>query len=229
MSDVLLMTATVDPGRTPVVTLRDPRTRLVHYAAALILWSKRGPFSRISICENSGNADKLKKVVGALGIQSMVDVLAYDGNEGSWVLGKGYGEGGILRYALKHWPVLAEADTIWKVTGRLFVQNIAEILAAHASTPNVIRPGDTRFYKVSKQFFVESLLDVYLSVNDNAGTSIEVAYERALAPHRASGLVVPFNPIPSYVGQDAGSGNWHEQFNHDVLVEAHSAAILATQ
>jgi hypothetical protein len=221
------MTATIDPRFTPVVNLRDPRTRLWHYAAAILLWMKCCAFKRVAICENSGNADKLECVVDALDLRDRIDVLAYDGNEGSWVLGKGYGEGGILRYALKHWAPLAEADTIWKITGRLFVANIAEILAAHVADPNVMRPGDTRLFKVSRKFFVEHLLDVYLSVNDNAGTSIEVAYERALALHREAGLVVPFNPVPIYVGQDAGSGNWHEKFDHETIVRAQTVAIRA--
>jgi hypothetical protein len=219
--NILLATATVDPGETPVVTLRDPKIRLAHYAAATLLWARRGPFDAIVLCENSGKGQALAGLSGPVeAAGKQFEFLGFDGNSGSWENGKGYGEGVILAHAFSHSALLKNATSIWKTTGRLFVENAVELLSFHEKDENVLDPGDTRFFKVGAKFFRDHLLAVYRKVNDHKGVSIEVAYERTLEPFRKAGQMIGFRRPKIYVGQDAGSGNWHLPFPPEVLREA---------
>lgn len=228
MDSVLLMTATIDPGPTPVLTLKDPTVRLQHYVAALLLWSRRGPFDRIVICENSGNGHALGEAVRiAAARPASIEVLTFEGNSGSWQFGKGYGEGLILEHALSKSTLLKHADSIWKTTGRLFVQNAAKLVMLHEDDPIVMRQGDTRFFKFDPYLFRQILQPVHRTVNDHKGVSIEVAYDRALEPYVRPGGAARFRETPEYIGQDAGSGNWHVGFPPEVLAEADE--ILAAQ
>lgn len=219
--NVLLATATVDPGQTPVVTLRDPAERLAHYAAATMLWARKGPFDAIVICENSGRGERLEELAPFVEKEGKsFECLRFSGNRGSWEFGKGHGEGGILAHAILKSKLIQEESTIWKVTGRLFVENADELVRLHAADQNVMDPGNTRFFKISTRFFIDHMVGLYRQVNDHRGVSIEVAYDRALEPLRKSGEVVAFRKPHAYVGQDAGSGNWHRHFPGDVLQEA---------
>lgn len=219
--DILLLTATVDPGQTPVVTLRDPEIRLIHYVAATMLWARQGPFGGIVLCENSGKGSVLaglRSVVEAAG--KSFEFLEFDGNRGAQTRGKGHGEGCILAHASLKSVLLQKENHFWKSTGRLFVENAAELVEQHAGDEVVMSPGDTRFFKVSARFFEDHMLGLYRSVDDNAGTSIEVAYERAFVPFRKSGRIIPFKSNRVYVGQEAGSGNWNARFPTELLSEA---------
>jgi hypothetical protein len=217
----LLMTATVDPGDTPVVTLRDPAVRLLHYVAATMLWIRRQPFDSIVICENSGKGSRLAdlaQVAQAAG--KKFEFLEFEGNSGSWKFGKGYGEGTILAHALLKSKLIREESSVWKVTGRLFVENVIDVCCDHSADENVMSPGDTRFYKFDTKFFADHMLGLYGKVNDHAGQSIEVVYETALAPLRKAKQIVPFKRDRHYVGQEAGSGNWNRPFPPGILEEA---------
>lgn len=217
--ETLLLTATVDPGPTPVLRLRDPRERLVHYVASLLAWSKDGPFDQIVICENSGNGRLFEGLRGS--ISRKLEIITFPGNEESWTFGKGRGEGRILEKAFTESEAIRESDYVWKATGRIFVQNAARLMALHRWDPNVIDHGDTRYFKVSVPFFKERMIHLYRDVNDHKGVSIEVAYRRALEKESS---VVPFLEPKDYIGQDAGSGNWHRPFPEDLFSRARRIA-----
>lgn len=221
MMNTLLLTATVDPGETPVVTLRDPAVRLLHYVAATMLWSRQEGVQSIVLCENSGKGSRLADLaplVQAAG--KKFEFLEFEGNVGSWKFGKGYGEGTILAHALLKSKLIREESSVWKVTGRLFVENALDLFADHGADLNVMSPGDTRFYKFDTKFFVDHMIGLYGKVNDHAGQSIEVVYETALAPLRKARQILPFKRDRHYVGQEAGSGNWNRHFPAGLLEEA---------
>lgn len=221
MSATLLLTATINPGPTPVLTLRDPVVRFQHYVAALLLWARNSSFNHIVICENSGEGNALERPVKIIfGKEIETEILTFTGNSGSWEFGKGYGEGVILEHAFLMSGLLKKASSIWKSTGRLYVTNATRLVELHQNDGMVMRAGDTRFWKIDPSLFLEVLKPAHKTINDHRGTSIEVAYERSLVSHVESGKVVRFKETPDYIGQDAGSGNWHAQFPKDIMDEA---------
>lgn len=223
------MTATIEPGPTPVLTLKDPTIRLQHYVAALLMWVRSRRFNRIVICENSGNGQALEGIARHIATLSSVEIeiLTFKGNSGSWEFGKGFGEGVSLEFAFANSKILQKVDDVWKTTGRLYVRNSAEILELHEHDPVVMNPGDTRFYKLNRHFFWYVLQPTHQTINDHRGVSIEVAYNRATEAIRKNGSVVGLAEKPQYVGQDAGSGNWHDRIPQDVF--EHAGELLAAQ
>src|SRR5258708_40223489 len=97
-SVVLLLTATIDPGRTYMVTRNDPLTRLGDYEHSLGTWLASGSVDKIVFYENSGyDLSSLKKIALQFpnregGFHSIL------GNQAGPTKGKGYAElAGLLR------------------------------------------------------------------------------------------------------------------------------------
>lgn len=214
------MPGTVDPGRTQV-HLKDPFERLVQYVASLILWATKGPFDRIVFCENSNQGERLG-VLGEMPCWSgkKFEVISFDGNEVAQRVGKGYGEGLMIRAVLLQSRLAKESEHFWKIGGRLYVDNAAPLEAAHRKTPNVMNPMDTRFHKWNRSFFEHHLLDLYERVNDWNGSIIETVWTEAVEPFRASGEVSAFSESPQYVGQEGFSGRWYREIPPGTMREA---------
>ena len=131
-----------------------------------------------------------------------VGSLTFEGNEEAQHKGKGYGEGRILEHAVRHSRCIERAGTFYKVTGRLYGENIAEIIDAHAAFPNVFNRGDTRFFKSSVAFFRKHLESRYHEVDDAHWMSIEALFIRALEGCMPT-EVCQFLVHPVVVGQSA--------------------------
>lgn len=225
----LLYTATIDPGKTPQVAFSDPDGRLEHYITAFIMWARSGLFPQIVVGENSGNYrrfDCFKEIASAHKIN--LEIIGTDDNSGSWTYGKGHGEARILENVLASSKLLRNAEEIWKCTGRLFVANAEDLIRTHRGYKMVMRWEDTRFWKYDKEVFYESLVPAHRTIHDARGTSIEIAYERALGPLRLNGRASFFAVDPAYVGQDAGSGNWHRKFPPEIVAEARKHLTVRT-
>lgn len=225
----LLMTATINPGPTPFLMVRDPRERLRDYVASLMSWVCHGPFQAIVICENSGAGGMLERLCPwADAHETSLEVLSFTGNAACREKGKGHGEGEIIGYALTNSRLLKDATTFHKVTGRLYVENAFRFVDMSRESENVFSVGthggrphvDTRFFKAGRRFYREHLETAHLSVDDHRNHFyLENAYAAVL-----SGMVgssVRQMPVtPAFIGRDGTNGQWHKQFYPDILREA---------
>lgn len=133
---ILLMTATIEPNvAMPGTTRADPDLRRLDYMEALeaYLQMPAGVPDRILFCENSGaDLSSLKALVGSANPHGkLVDFLSFR-SDCPQDRGKGYSELDILDRA--HEGFLLSGDEvenarIWKVTGRLVVSNLEEMIA----------------------------------------------------------------------------------------------------
>ena len=127
----LLMTATVAPAAAmPEKALRDPDLRVRHYAEALGYYlSVPGPAFRILLAENSGaRLDALEAVAAAAPPGRPVHIHSYR-SEVPPEQGKGRAELELIDRAMDAFaPLLGAGEPVWKVTGRLRVRNLAEML-----------------------------------------------------------------------------------------------------
>ncbi len=157
MGETLLMTATINVGSTPQVTIKDDQERLLQYLCALISWIKSPNISTIVFCENSNTSydfEAIKQFAQNEG--KILEVLVFDGNKESQRYGKGYGEGKILDYAINNSKYLTDEVDFYKITGRLFISNFETISQRYTNFPNVFKikyPDDIKIKLVYVEDF----------------------------------------------------------------------------
>lgn len=217
--DTLIVTGTVNPGKVEVV-LANPIERLCQYIASLTLWATQGPFDHIVFCENSNQGRRLDAIKEApCWTGKKLEIISFNGNGESQILGKGFGEALILETVLRS-GVIKDSECFWKITGRLYVENSGTLFEAHKDTSNVMDPMDTRFCKWNRRFYEDNMIGAHKKVDERGGMIIETIYTLAADPFRASGEVSSFFQRPKYVGQGGGTGEWYGDFKADVYKEA---------
>jgi|FLYK01.1.fsa_nt_gi hypothetical protein len=222
MNLLLLMTATIDPGRPHFVVVDDPWTRLRQYVTSLILWARLRLFSWIVFCENSHHPirlDPLVQIAEAYG-SSDLEILRIHDNSGSWIHGKSWGEARLIEAALTRSRLLQKTERFWKVTGRLFVTNARRLVELHLSDPNVLDGGETRFFKADKGFFSRNILPMYARIHEPEGRTIEWVHSHALQAPGVRDSVVGFREPPIFVGQCGGTGQIYGPVPEDASREA---------
>lgn len=123
----LLITATLDAGRTPQVALRDIQERTIKHMEGLLAWLHDPSIRRIVFAKNCAVAIRP---------EVLVEVSAHYGKELEFVQstasprtliqGKGYGEGDIIRQALEQSRFLRESEEFLKITGKLYAPHSAQ-------------------------------------------------------------------------------------------------------
>lgn len=174
----------VAAGRTAVV---DDVQRIKWTLDALLRWRQLNPRSRIVLCDGSG-FDLRPHLAGQPALRHDVEFIGFR-NDTALVkaFGKGRGEGEIIKHALQHSSYLAEADEFCKCTGKLWVENHRQFVAARRGPfafdyYGRVLPSrlDTRYYIARKREFCEMLRDAYVNVDENKGLDLESAYTAAL-------------------------------------------------
>ncbi|OGC22553.1 hypothetical protein A3J90_06675 [candidate division WOR-1 bacterium RIFOXYC2_FULL_37_10] len=185
----LLMTGCIAPGGTPFVKITSPKERLQQYIYSIICWMVNTNIKNIIFCENSNfkyDYDFLHDLAQYL--NKTLEILVFDGNKGSFVRGKGYGEGEIIKYALDNSKIITQDVSIYKITGRLFIRNFNLIFQKHESVKNIFNKlchnikdqVDTRFFKFSMDFYKKYLFNLYMDVDDFNGKSLENLFYNSL-------------------------------------------------
>jgi hypothetical protein len=185
---VLLITTAVRAAPSVNVRIRDAASRLELTLEGLGEWLDRHPDLRIVVCDGS-NVD-LTPVIREKWPTANVEVLHFQNDEKKVArLGKGFGEGQIIAFALKKSRLLRGAPVFMKCTGKLWLENLGEALAS-LPTPNGFmirqRPGDdgamapfwidTRFFVVETRFFRKHLASAFRDVDRPAHRYIEHVY-----------------------------------------------------
>lgn len=210
----ILLTATIDPGDTPGVVLRDAEHRWEQYQSGLYFWLHRREVSRVVFCENSGfNVDYSPFKDEAAKLNKDLEIISYRNNLGSQLLGRGHGEGVILLHALEHSQILGQASAFYKVTGRLKVLNFDLLARLYDRTATVISGrsfkkrewADTRFFKMDKHFYMDYLASVHLEAQ-SADFVLGEAYARALKGRNVSRFI----PVPHIVGVSGSGIEYHD-------------------
>lgn len=218
MIETILLTATVDPGNVQAA-VKDPIQRLTQYATSLLCWVRTGPFDRIVVCENSGyeNLEPLHKI--AASTSKKVEILSFRGNVEAQTRGKGYGEAEIMEHAFRNSKLIRESWTVWKVTGRLYVLNAEKIRKVHLGDRHVMT-SDTRFYKISQNFYWCHLHHLKDGLDDSRSEGfIESVYGHQLMAMN-EGYVKVFREQIILAGQGGGSGSWYGDYPEWAVTEA---------
>lgn len=131
---VILMTATVSPNGMSLTKLQDAETRKAQYLHAIEHYLEHTK-CKIVFCENTGTDiyDEIK----SLEKFERLEYLTFNQNYRK-DLGKGYGEALIIKYALNNSEFLKHAEYVIKITGRVIIENVDELLNLTPTSRNIL-------------------------------------------------------------------------------------------
>ena len=122
----LLITASFDPGKTPQVALRNVEDRIRCHMEGLLAWLKDPGIGRIVFAKNC-RVQIRKEVLLNLAVEhgKELEFLQADPSPRTVLQGKGFGEGDLIRQVLDKSEVLRASRDFIKITGKLFMPNVA--------------------------------------------------------------------------------------------------------
>ena len=196
--------------------LQDVEERKRQYIKAIDYYLKNTKY-RIVFCENTGaDVTELKKIKNA----NRVEFISFVGNDYDSNLGKGYGEFMIIQEAFKRSLFIKKSSKVIKITGRLIVDNLTEIVKWHGiifgnsnnfffgSGNQDFKEFNSRCFIASKKFISEVFLTENNVINDSKGYYFEhYLYDcvnRLPKDFIVSDFVIPI----SIVGQSGTSGDY---------------------
>lgn len=129
---VILLTATINPDGTANAKLQDQDLRKNQYVKAVDFYIKETDCN-IVICENSAYPlhKDMKKYIGL----SRFELISFHGNTYDKTMGKSFGEAEIILYAIHNSSLLKNETNFIKITGRIIIENIKEILKIYHKLP----------------------------------------------------------------------------------------------
>jgi hypothetical protein len=186
---LLLLTATVTPPPgVPNLKRVDPNLRMQDYVTAFGFYLKLPTESidRIVFLENSNNQlAEIKDLVARDHSGKNIEVISFDGLNYPPCYGRAYGEFKMLDHGFQSSRLLNEisdADYFWKVTGRLCVHNLVNIIATAPAQYEMLidfqtRPTpmvDLRMYSCTRAGYRQLLENRFPSLReDQLNSSVE--------------------------------------------------------
>ena len=218
----LLITGSIDlkQVQTPSTVIRDTGKRLKQYLDAIeYAIDHYTEVETIIFCENTNfdfNYTPLREKAEKKG--KNLEILTFAGNyEMIYQRGKGYGEGEIIDYALNNSYFLSKTQSFYKLTGRLIIKNMDQLIrTTHSANAFWFKPIEittlskrhieTFFYKTETELYQSTLRDAYLSVDE-----VDNIYLEHLFFDRLNGLKVRnFNSLPQLSGESGTSGKKYD-------------------
>jgi hypothetical protein len=212
---VVLLTATINPGNVPYLVRRDPLVRSEDYKSALRSWLADPLPCPIVFCENSGyDLTAVESLCG--GHDKRIEFLSLREDAATFPRGKGYGEVGIVGYALKESSLLRNARRVLKVSGRVYVPNASALVASMDRLPAVdvfcdlrrnLTWGNSRVFCASKDVLTNHLVPRRCLIDDSRGLFLEHALARAVHGVMAEGGRWSHLPVAPVVTGISGTSN----------------------
>lgn len=213
---VLVVTGTISPpADSEFLKLQDAKERLRQYKEGLLSCLESGAFSKVVFCENSNfgteRLSAIKERAEELSVQ--LELFSFAGDtEGVRRHGKGFGEGEIMKYVFANSRLVQEEDLLVKLTGRMKVDNLSEIVSrlkengCYFNIPNRTHREmfDTRMYAMPVSLFRQLFLEAYKQVDDRKGKYLEIVYTGVLSENGIK--VRNFPRYPRMVGMSASTG-----------------------
>ena len=209
MKTVILLTGCINPNGMPFTQLSDASERQKQYVDAIRYYLSNTDCP-IIFCENS-NTDISMLFKDT---QDRLEILTFSGNQDKQ-RGKGYGEAKIIDYAIHHSAFIQEGYVIIKITGRLIVSNILQIVESlkyqHDFVSCIFHSdltfADSRIFCGTTTFYKE-FLNNKERMNDQQG----VFFEHILASTVLESPVrfIPFPEEPRITGISGTTGKLYQ-------------------
>lgn len=182
-SVVLITTATNPPDGVCVLEMSNVAKRNIAAKAAVLFWAMIG-VEKIVLADATGQTLLDEADAGRLAQMGVeLEQINYQQDNDMVVrLGKGFGEGALIRFAVENSEILRKSTHFFKCTGKVFCRNFPEILRMieENNIQNMFwklnfeeSHLDTRFFYASRTFFEKYLLSAYSKINDREGVYSE--------------------------------------------------------
>ncbi len=203
---LIIITGTIAPGNDVVqLKIKDSSQRLVQYINALDKIISDKPDAKIVFCDNSNYGTAEMKIIADKAVEKKMEfeALSFQGDNNAVAQhGKGYGEGEIVKYVLGNSKLAKNETYMLKITGRLIVDNISEIVSkidtdkVYFNVPNIHRRDifDTRMYAMPIGVYKQHFIDGYKKVNDNSGYYLENVYKDIIIDQKIRSINFPKYP-----------------------------------
>lgn len=224
---VLLMTATINSGYFGNIStkIKDTEERKKQYENALTNYILHSKFDKIVFADNSNEhlnesyfcdlADKYGKAL---------EFLEFPGNcDRMRAQGKSYGEAALILEAMKGSKLISGEPSVYKVTGRIWIENINKLINDRTETCFVAHNFKswvlTSFFKINIEEFWETLSSAHELCNDNTEDfewCIEHAYYVLL-----KNSILPIHsiiPYPDMRGINSGSGGFYTKTKKQLFI-----------
>lgn len=205
MKTVILLTGCINPNGMPFTQLNNVRERQKQYVDAIHYYLSNTVLP-IIFCENS-NTDICSLFTKE---QNRLEVLTFSGNHDK-LRGKGYGEAEIINYALHHSAFIQDDSIIIKITGRLIVNNICQLLKSLIHKRDFVtclfhsdlKFADSRIFCGTVPIYRE-----FLKRKDKMNDEQGVFFEHILASTVLDSTVcfIPFSEEPCFTGVSGTTG-----------------------
>lgn len=190
---VLLITCTACPNPNVYqLKLTNKNERIRQYKECLRYYINCSYIHKIVLCDNSNVHREIfeQEIQLAKMKKKELEVMAFQGDTDEVLkLGKGYGEGEIVSYALKNSSLLAGDNYFIKLTGRLIFLNIDQIVRKLDISNGTVYINnsigtnciDSRIYGMPIEKYEAIFMDAYKNVDDKKGKYLEkVLFDRIL-------------------------------------------------
>lgn len=227
----LLITSAIDLSKAMAyqVELIDTDIRLTQYIDSIkFAINHYSCISHIVFCDNTNyrfDYTQLTQFAQAKG--KTLEMLSFEGDfDKIEKLGKGFGEGELIKYALMNSKTLNSCDYFYKLTGRLFIKNMDAVIRFTKSPnafiyyPSILYQNkfdyvNTIFYKVEKNLYLNVLLDSHIYVNDLKYIYLENIFFSKLKyyPLKSFGI------FPIISGQSGSTGLKYDLSSFKLFIE----------
>jgi len=223
------------------VSLKDTNARLRHTVESVEHWLRLDPNLVIVLCDGSGF--DIESVIKSRFLGANIEYLKFENDPALVVkFGRGYGEGEIIKYALKNSREILEAGCFAKCSAKLWVSNFYECM--HWWNGDFLCKGvfleafspirktkfhhiDTRFYVASKSFYELHLMDAHQKINVEAGYGLEECFRDVLMQSSIRGVLIPVPPLIQGVG--GGTAKYYQNSTRRVLKERLRIALVRSR
>ena len=213
---VLIITGTIAPSsQVGQLELKNVEERWKQYYDSIFFYISQGCFKKIIFCENSNYGLKGLKPLLELAEEKHIqlELSSFQGDTERVVAqGKGYGEAEIMSYIFANSNLIKDETMFAKVTGRLIVTNVMQILSkikegnCYFNVPNhtTRHMYDTRFYMMPIELFKQYFLDAKEQIMDDEGIFLETVYTNRILQKDINTKNFPL--YPRIIGQSGSSG-----------------------
>ncbi|CCQ57381.1 hypothetical protein [Crocosphaera watsonii] len=229
----LILTATICVDNLPRVYPADKSVREQQYLNTLNCYLHNHPrLKKIIFIENSGSSlNALEQATQNNPYQKQVEFISLNNNLSYGFKGKGFGECLLIQEGLKQSNIIESVTHFGKLTGRIYLENITQILETCPDNFDCICDYkdqgyilkntlakkkrfapfcDTRFIAFSWKFYskyLESLHLDFIEKHPNQGFFIEPEYYRVIhSLEKEANIIKRFKNEPKFCGVSGHSG-----------------------
>jgi hypothetical protein len=224
---VILLTSTIKVRNdVPILNRSNTNTRLSDYQQSLAQWMDEKNTPKLVFCENSGyDLSSLEKNCRENNPhQKEIEFISFVNNNYPIEFGKGYGEMNIIEYALKNSRLIHPDSLVIKITGRLYIAGIGDIIKrmrkkqiadCYCNMRGNLNWAQSYIFCATVSFIKEYLLPRKHLINDQNEVYFEHVLARAVHASLADGKA--WSTLPGFLNIKGFSASSGDNYSRSII------------